>query len=213
MEHLKNYSEFEINESVNLKKIGQGLKSILLAPIAIPFGSNLSVTNKLRAVDVALERYLNAKIDYHILDQVQYDVEQPTILNKVRSEYAEIHEMLKKYPTLEDMKISYCNVFKRVNWVNLKSHKDINFLCDEIMAKIPNEKEELRKLLLNRAYGNYNRGAFSIQSMRDINKIDLARIFMNWLYTHKLEDSVEYEKAKSREGEITFDVSWLKEIN
>lgn len=89
MYHLKTFEEIDFrhnNESINTTRSGNLLKKslgILFSPLTTVFFANLDTNKKIQAYKKLIyEEYIEERAEYLILDEVKYDIEQPSILKK-----------------------------------------------------------------------------------------------------------------------------------
>jgi hypothetical protein len=148
MKRLKKFEEYN-HQQINESLVGDLVKSALnylLAPITLPAFMNMNTKFKLGAIEKSIEKYLDQKAEYEILDEARYDIEMPSLLLKITKRRNEISKTIKKYPTLEDYKKAYCKWLRKWNAVNFRNKIDINYLCDKIMELGPvNERAYIDK--------------------------------------------------------------------
>lgn len=147
-------SDYElVNESIISKAF-----SYLLLPIALPLFLNSDSKFKLKIIESAIEKYLNSKAEYEIIDEARYDIERPSLLNDVTKKRNEISKVLKRFPTLQSYKENFCKWLKKWNLVNFRNKEDIDWLCDQIMKIEPIDEESALKELKARMEFNMETG-------------------------------------------------------
>ena len=166
MKRLKKFEEYnhqQINESL-VGDLAKSALNYLLAPITLPAFMNMNTKFKLGVIEKSIEKYLNQKAEYEILDDARYDIEMPSLLLKITKRRNEISKTIKKYPTLEDYKKACCKWLRKWNAINFRNKIDIDYLCDKIMELGPeNERAYIDKTKSGlMAYGlGYWKGIFS----------------------------------------------------
>lgn len=145
MKRIKRFQEFDSNEIINegLASIVNKVLNFLLSPITLPTFINLDTQTKLNVIEKQIEKYLEKKSFYKILDDIRYDIEMPSQLLKVTKQRNELSELFKKYPTLEDYKKGFCKYLRKWNLINFRNKIDIEYICQKIMEMGP-ENEELK---------------------------------------------------------------------
>lgn len=148
MKRLKKFEEYnhqQINESL-VGDLAKSALNYLLAPITLPAFMNMNTKFKLGVIEKSIEKYLDQKAEYEILDDARYDIEMPSLLLKITKRRNEISKTIKKYPTLEDYKKAYCKWLRKWNAINFRNKIDIDYLCDKIMELGPeNERAYIDK--------------------------------------------------------------------
>lgn len=149
MKRLKKFEEYnhqQINESL-VGDLAKSALNYLLAPITLPAFMNMNTKFKLGVIEKSIEKYLDQKAEYEILDEARYDIEMPSLLLKITKRRNEISKTIKKYPTLEDYKKAYCKWLRKWNAINFRNKIDIDYLCDKIMELGPqDEKSQIEEL-------------------------------------------------------------------
>lgn len=143
MKRLKKFEEYNNSDQTNESLVGDVAKkalNILLSPITLPSFINMNTKFKIQVIENSIEKYLNQKAEYEILDESRYEIEMPTQLRKVTERRNELSKVIKKYPTLLDYKNSFCKWLRKYNFINFRNKIDIDYICDKIMELGP-EKE------------------------------------------------------------------------
>lgn len=142
MKKLKNFEDYnseELNEGI-IGDLAKSALNFILAPITLPSFINMNTKFKLQVIENAIEKYLNQKAEYEILDEARYDIEMPSQLRKITERRNEISKMVKKYPTLNDYKNSFCKWLRKWNAINFRNKIDIEYICQKIMEMGPEDE-------------------------------------------------------------------------
>lgn len=143
MKKLKNFEDYNSNH-LNEDMVGDLAKSALnfiLAPITLPSFINMNTKFKIQVIEKAIEKYLNQKAEYEVLDEARYDIEMPSQLRKITERRNELSKMIKKYPTLSDYKNGFCKWLKKWNVINFRNKIDIDYICQKIMEMGPEDEK------------------------------------------------------------------------
>jgi hypothetical protein len=145
VKHLKKYDEI-VNEGIGDTKSQIFITSLLglvLAPISLPLFANLPTNEKIQILIKSINKnYIQEKAEYEILDDVKYDIEKPSLINKIFSRLKLIKKKIKKYPTLDDyIKMSF-KLIKYSNFLNFKNREDKEYICDKVAEHFARRTEE-----------------------------------------------------------------------
>lgn len=124
------------NEAIGDTKTKDFIKKALglfLSPISVTVFANLSTEFKIKTLKKAImENYIEEKAEYNILDEVKYDIEKPSELNKIFRRLKMISKKFKKYQDLNSYMESGFKMLKVLNLINFKNREDLNYIIEKV---------------------------------------------------------------------------------
>lgn len=116
---------------------------LFLSPISLPVFANLSTEFKIRTLKkVIMENYIEEKAEYNILDEIKYDIEKPSELNKIFRRLKMISKKFKKYQDLNSYMESGFRHLKHLNLINFKNREDLNYIIEKVKEHFDQMTEE-----------------------------------------------------------------------
>jgi len=133
LNHIKKFNELDVNESIGEKKsIIKKMVAFFLLPVSLPIFMNSSTEFKIKTIKKSiLNNFIEEKAEYRILDEIKYDVTQPSKLKKIRDRIKLIKRN-DKYPTIESYINMWKKIFKKFNILNFKNKLDTDYIFEEI---------------------------------------------------------------------------------
>lgn len=147
MRHIKKFEELEIllenigdTKSKRFWRIALG---IFLSPISVPFFANAGAVIQIKALkEVIFDSYIEEIAEYKILDEVKYDIKQPSTLNKIFKRLKMIKKKMDKYKTINDYMNDGFKFIKLSNVLNFRNKEDLNYVMDEIREFFSSKTDE-----------------------------------------------------------------------
>jgi hypothetical protein len=145
MKHINKFDDF-VNESIgqerNLNYYAQMFFGLIMAPVVTPIWANFSTDKKIDfLVNTAIDNYYVEKAEYEILEDIKYDIEIPSKLNKIRKRLRLIEKRMKKWPTMEKYLESGFQYLKLSNIFNFKNREDVDYIIKKVKEQVYNKTE------------------------------------------------------------------------
>lgn len=140
-------------KSQRFYKIALGM---FLSPISLPVLANYPTNKKIEFIKKSVhDNYIDELAEYELLDEYKYDVEKPSILNKIFKRLKMIKKKKDKYPTISDYIKDGMKFMRLCNIVNFRNREDINYIEEELQKYFSEKSdrewidEAKKKLLVN----------------------------------------------------------------
>ena len=151
MQHIKSYTEYE---SLNENALTNFMGKVLGFVIGVPIFANMNTKQKLKVFHKAVDKWIKNRAEYEILNDIQYDIEIPSEILKIKKRMRELNKP-KSPKNLIEVSDEFCKLIKFTNYVNFRNRIDKDWLCDEVKkyCSSKNTEEEIKDI---KKYLKYN---------------------------------------------------------
>jgi len=147
MNHIKKFEELEIlSENIGDTrsiKFYRNALTLFLSPISFPFFANAGANIKIQTLKLTIfNNYIEEMAEYRILDEIKYDIKQPSKLNKIFRRLKMIKKRIDKYKTMTDYMNDGFKFLKLSNIINFRNKEDLDYIIDEVREFFSKKTEE-----------------------------------------------------------------------
>lgn len=125
------------------KKFWRNALGLFLSPISLSIFANVSTDVKIKSLKLTIfDNYIEEMAEYKILDEIKYDIKQPSKLNRIFRRLKMIKKRKDKYKTLEDYMNDGFKFLRLSNIINIRNREDLNYIIDEVREFFSKKTEE-----------------------------------------------------------------------